>query len=261
MPVSAASTSSEITVFLREGAAEAGWLIERTGSFQAEWFDKSITHAACVFVNGTGIFLCNFDGMIKRQGQMHASTLAFILFLVCWFVHQPCQGGNIGFVGIIFLVHFPAVSFHGGQLFRMQDSMLQHLCQLIRVVVFVHKAVHALGDQPGGAGVLRYDGRLAEDQSLFWYNGSFCLIMMSAVWVVSVFLYCLVYCRSFCMEISLLRCRCFVNIILCSDRKLFIFNALRVAMLSAKQWFWAKNIKNSIYLTICWYTMTYIVSW
>jgi len=36
MPVSAASTSSEITVFLREGAAEAGWLIERTGSFQAE---------------------------------------------------------------------------------------------------------------------------------------------------------------------------------------------------------------------------------
>ena len=28
-------------------------------------------------VNGR-IFLCNFDGMIKRQGQMHASTLAFI---------------------------------------------------------------------------------------------------------------------------------------------------------------------------------------
>ena len=27
---------AEITVFLREGAAEAGWLIERTGSFQAE---------------------------------------------------------------------------------------------------------------------------------------------------------------------------------------------------------------------------------
>ena len=44
--------------------------------------------------------------------------------------------------------------------------MLQHLCQLIRVVVFVHKAVHALGDQPGGAGVLRHDGGLAEDQAL-----------------------------------------------------------------------------------------------
>ena len=38
--------------------------------------------------------------------------------------------------------------------------MFQHLCQLIRVVVFVHKAVHALGDQPGGAGVLRQDGGL-----------------------------------------------------------------------------------------------------
>ena len=44
--------------------------------------------------------------------------------------------------------------------------MFQHLCQLIRVVVFVHKAVHALGDQPGGAGVLRHDGGLAEDQAL-----------------------------------------------------------------------------------------------
>ena len=36
MPVSAASTSSENVVFLREGAAEVGWLIKRTYSFQKE---------------------------------------------------------------------------------------------------------------------------------------------------------------------------------------------------------------------------------
>ena len=57
--------SSESVVFLREGAAEAGWLIERTGPFQNEGFGKSITRCSRLFVNETGILLCNFSGMIK----------------------------------------------------------------------------------------------------------------------------------------------------------------------------------------------------
>ena len=55
---------------------------------------------------------------------------------------------------------------HGGQRFRVLDGPGQLVGQLLRVVVLVEEAVHTLGHQPGGAGVLRYDGGLAEDQSL-----------------------------------------------------------------------------------------------
>ena len=55
---------------------------------------------------------------------------------------------------------------HGGQRLRVFDGPGQLVGQLLRVVVLVEEAVHAFGHQPGGAGVLRYDGGLAEDQSL-----------------------------------------------------------------------------------------------
>ena len=48
----------------------------------------------------------------------------------------------------------------------MLDGVLQQDSQLLRVVVVVNEAVPPLGDEPGGAGVLRHDGRLAEDQTL-----------------------------------------------------------------------------------------------
>ena len=48
----------------------------------------------------------------------------------------------------------------------MFNGVLQQDSQLLRVVVVVNEAVPPLGDEPGGAGVLRYDGRLAEDQTL-----------------------------------------------------------------------------------------------
>ena len=48
----------------------------------------------------------------------------------------------------------------------MEDGIFQRLRQQVRVVILVNEAVHALGDEPGGAGVFRHDGRLAEDQAL-----------------------------------------------------------------------------------------------
>ena len=69
-------------------------------------------------------------------------------------------------LGIILLVHFTAFCPHGGQLFRVFNGVLQQDSQLLRVVVLVEEAVHALGDQAGSAGVLRHDGRFAEDQPL-----------------------------------------------------------------------------------------------
>ena len=48
----------------------------------------------------------------------------------------------------------------------MLDGVLQQDSQLLRIIVVVDEAVPTLGDEPGGAGVLRYDGRLAKDQTL-----------------------------------------------------------------------------------------------
>ena len=48
----------------------------------------------------------------------------------------------------------------------MLDGPGQPLGQLFGVVVLVDETVHALGDEPGGAGVLRHDGGLAEDEAL-----------------------------------------------------------------------------------------------
>ena len=55
---------------------------------------------------------------------------------------------------------------HGGQFFRVIDGPCQTLRQLFGVVVLVDEAVHPLGDESGGAGVLRHDGGLAEDEAL-----------------------------------------------------------------------------------------------
>ena len=55
---------------------------------------------------------------------------------------------------------------HGSQRFRVLDGPSQLIGQLLRVVVLVEETVHALGHKPGGAGVLGYDGGLAENQPL-----------------------------------------------------------------------------------------------
>ena len=64
------------------------------------------------------------------------------------------------------LVKLTAGGAHGSQLFRVLDGPGQPLGQLFGVVVLVDETVHALGDEPGGAGVLRHDGGLAEDEAL-----------------------------------------------------------------------------------------------
>ena len=89
-----------------------------------------------------------------------------MLLFRCQIFHSSPECLLKSLLGIILLVHFAAFCPHGGQLFRVLDGVLQQDSQLLRVVVVVNEAVPPLGDEPGGAGVLRYDGRLTEDQTL-----------------------------------------------------------------------------------------------
>ena len=89
-----------------------------------------------------------------------------MLLFRCQIFHGGPERLLKSLLGIILLVHFTAFCPHGGQLFRVFNGVLQQDSQLLRVVVVVNEAVPPLGDEPGGAGVLRYNGRLAEDQTL-----------------------------------------------------------------------------------------------
>ena len=88
-----------------------------------------------------------------------------MLLFRCQIFHGGPERLLKSLLGIILLVHFTAFCPHGGQLFRVFNGVLQQDSQLLRIVVMVDEAVPPLGDEPGGAGVLRYDGRLAEDQA------------------------------------------------------------------------------------------------
>ena len=101
----------------------------------------------------------------ERALQLRSFVFA-ISFAVRQLFYKPCQGGYIGLVGELLLIQPAAVIVHGSQHLRVLDRPSQLVGQLLRVVVLVQKAVHALGHKSRRAGVLRYDGGLAEDQTL-----------------------------------------------------------------------------------------------
>ena len=80
------------------------------------------------------------------------------------FMDSGFQRSSKGLLGVIPLVEGAAGGLHGSQLLRGGDGLFQSFGQLYRVVVVVYEAVYPLGHEAGSAGMLRHDGRLAEDQ-------------------------------------------------------------------------------------------------
>ena len=68
-----------------------------------------------------------------------------MLLFRCQIFHSSPERLLKSLLGIILLVHFTAFCPHGGQLFRVFNGVLQQDSQLLRVVVLVEEAIHALG--------------------------------------------------------------------------------------------------------------------